>query len=87
MDRLEMSDAGDVSRVVGINVTCDCEKGAVTISQENYTENGVQRYGMEGYNLAYTPEVGPKLSLNQPDNKLMDEEEKRHYQVITGVVI
>ena len=42
---------------------------------------------MEGYNLAYTPEVGPKLSLNQPENKLMNEEEKRHYQVITGAVI
>ena len=62
MDRLEMSDACDVSRVVGMNVTCDREKGAITISQENYRENVVQRYGMEGYNLAYTPEVGPKLS-------------------------
>ena len=30
MDRLEMSDAGDVSTVVGMNVTCDCEKGAIT---------------------------------------------------------
>ena len=87
MDRLKMSDAGDVSSVVGMNVTCDCEKGSITISQENYTENGVQRYGMEGYNLVYTPEVGSKLSLNQPENKLMHEEEKRHYQVITGAVI
>ena len=42
---------------------------------------------MEGYNLAYTPEVGPKLSLNQPENNLMNEEEKRHYRVKTGVVI
>ena len=82
-----MSNAGDVSRVVGMNVTCDREKGAITISQENYRENEVQRYGMEGYNLAYTPEVGPKLFLNQPENKLMNEEEKRHYQVITGAVI
>ena len=30
MDRLEMSDAGVVSRVVGMNVTCDCENGAIT---------------------------------------------------------
>ena len=87
MDRLEMSNAGDVSRVVGMNVTCDWEKGAITNSQENYTENGVQRYCMEGYNLVYTPEVGPIQSLNQPENKLMNEEKKRHYQVMTGVVI
>ena len=58
MDRLEMSDVGDASRVIGMNVTCDCEKGAITTSQKNYRENVVQRYGMEGYNLAYTPEVG-----------------------------
>ena len=87
MDGLEMSDAGDVSRVVGMNVTCDREKDAITISQENYREDMVQRYGMEGYNLAYNPDVGPKLSLNQPENKLINEEEKRHYQVITGSVI
>ena len=44
MDRLEMSNAGDVSRVVGMNVTCDREKGAITISQDNYRENVIQRY-------------------------------------------
>ena len=44
MDRLEMSNAGDVSRVVGMNVTCDREKGVITINQENYRENVVQRY-------------------------------------------
>ena len=82
-----MSDVGDVSRVVGMNVTCDREKDAITISQEKYRENVVQRYGMEDYNLAYTPKVGPKLSLNLPENKLMNEEEKRHYQVITEAVI
>ena len=87
MDRLEMSDAGDVSNVVGMNVTCDREKGAITTSQKNYRENVVQLYGMEGCNLAYIPKVGPKLSLNQPENKLMNEEEKRHYLVITGAVI
>ena len=55
-------------------------------ARKNTKENVVQRYGMEDYNLAYTPEVGPKLSLNQPENKLMNEE-KRHYQVITGAAL
>ena len=31
---------------------------------------------------AYTPKVGPELSLNQPN-----EEEKRRYQTITGAVV
>ena len=44
MDWLEMSDAGDVSRVVGMNVTCNREKVVITINQENYREHVVQRY-------------------------------------------
>ena len=83
---LEMSNAGDVSRVVGMNVTCDREKGVITINQK-ITGRMWYSATMEGYNLAYTPEVGPKLSLNQPENKLMNEEEKRHNQVIKGAVI
>ena len=35
---------------------------------------------------AYTPVVGPELSLGQPE-KLLNEEEKRRYQAITGAVM
>ena len=72
-------------RLVGMNVARDHEKEA-TISEKDYTEGIVQRYGMEGCNPAYTPGVGPKLSLNQPEENLLNEE-KRRYQAITGVVI
>ena len=47
----------------------------------------VQRYGMKGCNTAYTPGVGPELSLNQPEERLLDKVEKRRYQVITGAVV
>ena len=36
MNRFSMTDMGDVSLVLGMGVTCDLEKGAVTITQENY---------------------------------------------------
>ena len=39
---------------------------------------------MESFNPAYTFGVGPELSLNQSEEKLLNEEEKRRYQVITG---
>ena len=42
---------------------------------------------MEGCNSAYTPGVGPELSLNQLQEKLLNEEEKRWYQGITGAVM
>ena len=35
----------------------------------------------------YTPGVGPKLSLNQPEKKMLDEEDKKRYQTITGAVM
>ena len=86
MNRFEMSDMGDVSRILGMNVTRDREKGTITINQKDYTEDVVQRYSMKGCNLAYTPGVGSALSLNQPQEKLLNEEEKRRYQAITGAV-
>ena len=60
--------------------------GAITISQKDYTEDAIQPYGMEGCNSACTPGVGPELSLNQPEEKLLNEEEKRRYQGNTGAV-
>ena len=67
MDGFEMSDMDEASKIFGMNVTRDREKGAITISQKDYTEDVVQLYGMEGCNLAYTPDIGPELSLNQPE--------------------
>ena len=87
MNRFEMSDIGDVSRIVGMNVTRDREKGTTTVSQKDYTEDVVQGYGMEGCNPAYTPGVGPEMSLKQPEEKLLNEKEKRHCQAITGAVM
>ena len=42
---------------------------------------------MEGCNPAYTYEVGPELSLNQPEEKQLNEEEKQRYHAITEVVM
>ena len=39
---------------------------------------------MKGFNPAHTPGVVPELSLSQPEETLLNEEEKRRYQAITG---
>ena len=39
---------------------------------------------MKGCNPAFTPGVGPELSLNQPERNPLDEEGKRRYQSIVG---
>ena len=87
MDRFEMTGMGDVLRVFDMNVSRDREEWTITINQKEYTEDIVQRYGMRGCNSAYTPGVGPELSLDQPEENLLNEEAKRRYQSITGAAI
>ena len=77
LKRFEMTDISDVSRVLGMNVTCDRAEETITINQKDYTEDRVQRYGMRDCNPAYTPGVGPLLSLDQPDENLSNEEGRR----------
>ena len=79
-----MTDMGDVSRVLGMNVSRDRAKGTITIDQKDYTEGIVERFGIKDCNPAFTPGVGPDLSLNQPEKNLLDEEGKRRYQSIVG---
>ena len=77
MDRFEMTDMVDVSRVLGMNVSRDREKETITIDQKDYTEDIVERFGMKDCNPAFTPGAEPDLSLNHPENNLLDEASKR----------
>ena len=76
MDRSEMTDLGDVSKVLGMNVTRDRENGTITIDPKDYTEDILQRYGMTNCNVVFTPGVAPKISLDQPAGRLLDEQGK-----------
>ena len=49
---------GDVSLVLGMEVTRDRTKGTDAITQENYVKSLLERYGMGNCNLAHTPCVG-----------------------------
>ena len=75
-----------VSQILGMSVTRDRDKGAITISQKDYTGDVIQRYCMKGFNPAYAPGVKPELSLNQPEEKLLNEEKWCH-QAATGAVM
>ena len=81
------TDMGDVSLVLGVGVTCDREKGTVTISQETYTKYILERYDMASCNPAHTPGVGTELTIDQPKKRLLSKEEKQRFQAITGSVM
>ena len=87
VDRFEMTDKSDVPRVLGMNVARDHEEGVITINQKNDTEDIVQSCRIRDCNLAYTPGVGPELSLDQSEENLLNEEGKRGYKSITGAAM
>ena len=82
-----MTDMGDVSLVFGMEVTHDRTKGTVTITQKNYVKYLLERYGMGNCNPVHTPGVGKQLSLDQPEEHLLNKEDKRRVQAVTGSVM
>ena len=87
MGRFSMTDIGEVSLVFGKEVARDRTKGTVAITQENYVKSLLERYGMGNCNPAHTPGVGKQLSLDQPEESLLNKEDKRRFQAITSSVM
>ena len=83
----EMMDLGGVSKALGMNVTRDRENGTITIAQKKYTEDIFERYNMTNCNVAFTPGVGPEISLDQSADRLLDEQGKQRYQSIAGALV
>ena len=87
MSRFLMTGMEEVSLVVVVGVTHYREKGTATITQGNYTKSPQERYGMGTCNPSYTPGVGSELSLNQPEEKLLNKEDKQCFQTIMASVM
>ena len=79
IDRFEMTDLGDVSKVFGMDVTRDRENGMISIDQKGYTEEILEHYGMTNCSVACTPGVGPEISPDKPADRLLDEQGKQRY--------
>ena len=76
-----------MSKVLDINVTRNRENGTITIDQKDYTEDVLERCGMTNCNVAFTPGVGPEISLDQPADRLLDEQEKQLYHSIADALM
>ena len=57
MGRFSMTDMGDASLVLGMEVTRGRTKETVAITQENYVKSLLERYGTGNCNPAHTPGV------------------------------
>ena len=79
----KMTDMGEASLVLGMEIKKDREAGTLTISQEAYCKSILERFGMSDCKPASTPGYGSEISNNQPENTLLNEE-TRKYQGIVG---
>ena len=60
--RFEMMDLGDVNWILNMEVTRNCPKRTIQLSQSQYIENILERHGMADCKPATTPmEVNLKL--------------------------
>ena len=84
MGRFKMSDMGDVSRVLGMQVSRDSQAGSLTITQDDYTRGLLVKYGMQDCRPIGTPGYGKELFLVQPEERLLGDEAKRRLQAIVG---
>ena len=75
MERFKMTDMGDVSLVLGMQVTHDHQNKTLTISEENYTKSILDTFSMANCKPTGTPGYGPELSTKQPGDTLLNEEE------------
>ena len=86
-ERFEMTDTGEISRILGMELTRDYDEGTLAITQTAYVDNILERFEMQDANAAHTPGYGPELSAEQPEDKLLGAEATKLYQSITGSLL
>ena len=86
-ERFEMTDMGEVSRILGMGFTGDYDEGTLAIAHTAYVDNILERFGMQDANAAHTPGYGPELSAEQPEDKLLEADATKLYQSFTGSLL
>ena len=86
-ERFEMTDMGEVTRILGMEVKRDYDQGTLAITQTDYVENLLERFEMQNANVAHTPRYGQELSSEQPEDKLLGAQGIKLYQSITGSLL
>lgn len=58
-DRFEKTNMGEVSLILGMEVTRSYEEGTLVVSQKDYVKRILEKFGMENCNPVSTPGYGP----------------------------
>ena len=79
-NRFAMTDMGEVSLIFGMKVTRDYKQGTLSISQVDYVNSILERFGMKDCNPVHTPGYGSEISSEQPESSLLDTTGTKLYQ-------
>ena len=82
-----ITDMGEVSLTLGLNVTGNYEEGTLTTTQKDYVQNVLERHGMLDSNSVHIPRYGPELSEEQPEDRLLEAQGVKFYQAVAGSVL
>ena len=85
--RFEMTEMGEVNRILGKEVKRDYDQGTLAMTQTDYVENLLERFEMQNAKVAHTPGYGQELSSEQPEDKLLGAQGIKLYQSITGSLL
>ena len=75
-----MVDLGEIHWILNMEVTCNCQRQTISLSQSQYIENILERHGMVKCKPVSTP-MGANLKLEKLDTAEVDTTE---YQQLIG---
>ena len=81
-----MTDMGEATQILGIDIKQDLANGTVTLSQERYTLSVIKRYKRNTANPVHTPATPADLQASA-DSLLLSGTAKRDYQSAVGSLI
>ena len=82
-----MTDMGEVSLILGMEVTRQYKQGTLSISQVDHVNSILERFGMKDCNPVHTPGYGSNISNEQPESSLLDTTGTKLYQAMVGSML
>ena len=79
----QMTDLGEITWILGMHITCDCNAGWIALSQERYVNDVLEHFGKANIRLISTPTVPNEhlLKLNSPETDV------KSYQSAIGTLM
>ncbi|CAM9934493.1 unnamed protein product, partial [Sphacelaria rigidula] len=82
-----MTDFGDATKILGIDIIQDKQLGTISISQGPYVMSLLQKCGMSDCNAVHTPGIGNELTAEPEGSVPLDKDDTVDYRSIVGSLI